>query len=63
MDFSSYYLMYRHKPRLPIDIRFGLTYPQTEEHSNKKSVARLSTQLQQCQARSLPTINNSMTKT
>ena len=31
-DFSLYYLMYRCKPRLPIDIKFGLTSPQTEEH-------------------------------
>ena len=28
MDFSPYYLMYGHKPQLPIDIKFGLTSPQ-----------------------------------
>ena len=48
MDFSPYYLMYGHKPRLGIDIKFGLTSPQTQEHSHNKFVARLSTQLQQC---------------
>ena len=26
-DFSPNYLMYRHKPRLPTDIWFGLTSP------------------------------------
>ena len=39
-DFSPYYLMYGQKPRLPIDIRFGLTSPQAEEHSHKKFLAK-----------------------
>ena len=40
-DFSPYYLMYRHKARLPIDIRFSITSPQSEECSHKKFLAKL----------------------
>ena len=40
--------MYGCKPRLPIDIRFGLTSPQSEEHFHKKFLAKLSTQLWWC---------------
>ena len=29
-DFSPYYLMYRCKPRLPIDIKFGMTSPKNQ---------------------------------
>ena len=47
-DFSPYYLMYRHKPRILIDIRFTLTSLQSEEHSHNKFLAKLSTQLWQC---------------
>ena len=42
MDFSPYYLIYRQKYRLPIDIRIGLTLPQAEECSHNKFVAKLS---------------------
>ena len=45
MDFSPIYLMYRWKPRFPIDIRFGLTSPQAEECSHNKFLAKLSAQL------------------
>ena len=48
IDLSLYYLMYGHKPRFPIDIKFGLTSPKTEEHSHNEFVAKLSTQLQKC---------------
>ena len=41
MDFSHYYLMYGWKPRLPIDIKFGLMSPRTEDHSRNEFVARL----------------------
>ena len=47
-DLSPNYLMYRHKPRLPTDIWFGLTSPQSEEHSHNQFLAKLSTQLQWC---------------
>ena len=40
-DFSPYYLMYWYKSQLPIDIRFGLTSPQSEEHSHNKLMAKL----------------------
>ena len=48
VDFSPYYLMYGHKPRLPIDNKFSLLSSQTGEHSHNKFVAKLSTQLWQC---------------
>ena len=41
IDFSPYYLMYGWKPRLPIDLRFGLASPQAEEHSCNKCLAKL----------------------
>ena len=47
-DFSPYYLMYRCKPRLPIDIKFALMSPKTKEHSHNNFVARLSAQLWKC---------------
>ena len=48
MDFSPYYLMYRWKPRLPTDIRFGLASPQAEKHSQNKFLAKLSVWLRWC---------------
>ena len=45
MDFNSYYLMYRWKPRLPIDIRFSLASPKAEECSHNTFLAKLSVQL------------------
>ena len=45
MDFSPYYLMYGHIPRLPIDIQFGLSSPKSEEWSHNKFLAKLSAQL------------------
>ena len=47
-DLSSFYLMYGCKPRLPIDIRFGLTSSHSESHFQNKFVAKLSAQLQRC---------------
>ena len=47
-DFSPYYLMYGCKPRLPIDIRFGLASLHSKEHSHNRFVAKLSARLQQC---------------
>ena len=40
-DFSLYHLMYRQNLQLPIDISFGLTSPQSEEHSHNKFLAKL----------------------
>ena len=40
--------MYGCKPRLPIDIWFSLTSPQSEDHSHNKLMAKLSTQLWWC---------------
>ena len=48
MALSPYYLMYRCKPRLPIDIQFSLTSPQFEECSHKKFLAELSAWLWWC---------------
>ena len=45
-DFSPYYLMYGCKTWLPIDIRFGLTSPQSEECSHNKFLVNLSAKLQ-----------------
>ena len=47
-DFSSYYLMYRWKHQLPIDIKFGLVSPQAEEYSHNKFLAKLNAQLKWC---------------
>ena len=47
-DFSPYYLMYRHKPRLPIGLKFCLRSPKTKGHSHNKFVARPGTQLCKC---------------
>ena len=47
-DCGPYYLRYRWKPRLPVNIRFRLTSPQAEEHSHNKFLAKLSAQLKQC---------------
>ena len=47
-DFSPYHLMYGCKPWLPIDIEFGLTSPQSEEHSHNKFLEKLSNRLQWC---------------
>ena len=47
-DFSPYYLMYRCKPQLPIDIWFGLTSPQSEEWSHNEFITKLSAQLWWC---------------
>ena len=47
-DFSPYYLMYRQKPRLLTDIRFGLASPQAEKHSHNKFLAKVSAQLRWC---------------
>ena len=47
-DFSPYYFMYGWKPRLPIDIRFGLASHQAGEHSHNKFLAKLSAQLRWC---------------
>ena len=44
-NFSPYNLMYGCKPRLPIDIKFGLKSPKTEENSHNKFVARFSGRL------------------
>ena len=44
-DFSPSYLMNGHKPRLPIDIQFSLTSPQSEKHSHNKFLAKFSAQL------------------
>ena len=45
MDFSPYYLMYGCKSRLPIEIQFGLTSPQSEECSHNKFMVKISAQL------------------
>ena len=42
MDFSPYYLMYRWKPWLPIDIRFRLASSQAEKCSHNKFLVKLS---------------------
>ena len=42
------YLMHTWKPRLPIDIRFGLASPKAEKHSHNKFLAKLSAQLRWC---------------
>ena len=54
MDFGPYYLMYRHKPRLSIDIKFHLMSPKTEEHLHNEFVAKLNTQLRKCYGRLKP---------
>ena len=46
--FSPYYLMYRQKPRLPIDFHFVPASPQSEEHSYNKFMATLSGYLWWC---------------
>ena len=48
IDFIPYYLTDGCKPQLPIDIQFGMTSPQSEEHSHNKFMAKLSAQLQWC---------------
>ena len=48
IDCSPYYLMYGKKPKLPIDIKFGLVSPQAEEYSHNKFLAKLSAQLRGC---------------
>ena len=48
MDFSPYYLMHGHKPRLPINTCFGLTSPQAEECCHSRFMAKLNTQLWWC---------------
>ena len=48
MDVSPYYLMYGCKPRLPINIKFGLMSHKTEEHLHYEFVAKLNKQLQKC---------------
>ena len=45
---GPYYLMYRCKSHLPIDIPFGLISPQSEEHFHNKFMAKLSAQLWWC---------------
>ena len=47
-DFSPYYLMYRWKLSLPIDIKFVIASPQAEECSHNKFRAKLSAQLRWC---------------
>ena len=47
-DCSPYYLMYGQKPRLAIDIRFGLASTQAEECSHNKFLAKHNAQLRWC---------------
>ena len=41
MDFSLHYLMYRQKPRLQIDTKFGLALPQADECCHNKFIPTL----------------------
>ena len=69
MDFSLYYLMYGYKPRLPIDIKFGLTSPKPKsiliinlwQGSAPNYASAISWPID-INTRSLPAISDSMTK-
>ena len=45
MRFSPYYLMFRQVPRLPIDIKYGITQPQLMERSRQNYVRKLRAKL------------------
>ena len=68
-DFNTYYLMYRCKPRLPIDNRFGLTSPKPRSIlitnwwlSSTPKYGSAVTLLIDINTRSLPAISDSLTE-
>ena len=40
-DYSPYFLMFRHKPLLPIDVEFGVHMPDVADVSSMKYVAKV----------------------